>query len=128
MRTWTKPHSLTRIESFVYRRMMDGFERHDSVDHGRKEYARHNADGSCSHVNCAESFFSLLKRGVMGAFHHVSPEHLPRYANEFAFRWNHRKTTDGERMIAGLKKTEGKRLTYKTPVSKKTGDKPKGVQ
>jgi short subunit dehydrogenase-like uncharacterized protein len=33
--------------------------------------------------------------------------------------WDHRKSTDGERLLAGLKKTEGKRLTYKTPINAK---------
>jgi hypothetical protein len=65
-------------------------------------------------VNYCESFFSLLKRGVIGAWHHVSREHLPKYANEFAFRWNTRSITDGERMKEAIELTEGKRLTYKS--------------
>jgi len=72
--------------------------------------------GATAHVNTCESFFSLLKRGVYGSWHHVSREHLPKYANEFAFRWNHRKVTDGERTVAALKATEGKRLTYREAV------------
>jgi ISXO2-like transposase domain len=69
-----------------------------------------------AHANTAESFFSLLKRGVYGAWHHVSREHLPKYADEFAFRWTHRKVTDGERTVAAIKATEGKRLTYRQVV------------
>lgn len=90
--------------------------RHDMVNHSHKEYARFNADGTVSHVNTAESFFSLIKRGVYGSFHHVSKEHLPRYCNEFAFRWNTRKLTDGERMEVAVEMIEGKRLTYKQVV------------
>jgi ISXO2-like transposase domain len=41
---------------------------HHRVDHGAGEYARGKA-----HVNTAESFFALLKRGIVGSFHHVSP-------------------------------------------------------
>jgi transposase-like protein len=63
-------------------------------------------------TNTCESFFSLLKRGVYGTFHHVSKTHLHRYCSEFEFRWNHRNSKDGERMEAALKKTAGKRLTY----------------
>jgi len=103
-------------ESGVYRRMFYGFERHDAVNHGLKEYARTNADGTCSHVNTAESFFSLLKRGINGAFHHVSPEHLHRYASEFSFRWNNRESRDGERMQTAVGMIEGKRLTYRETV------------
>jgi len=66
-----------------------------------------------SGVNRCESFFSLLKRGVYGSWHHVSREHLPKYANEFAFRWNTRGLTDGERMETAIGMTAGKRLTYR---------------
>jgi transposase-like protein len=86
---------------------------HHQVNHTAKQYARVLPDGTVAHVNTCESFFSLLKRGVVGAWHHISPEHLPKYSGEFAFRWNHRKITDGERTVAAIKATEGKRLTYK---------------
>jgi hypothetical protein len=87
--------------------------RHEIVNHAAGEYARHNKDGTVSHINTCESFFSLLKRGVFGAFHHVSKEHLHRYCGEFSFRWNTRFMTDGERMEEAVSLTEGKRLMYK---------------
>jgi hypothetical protein len=65
-------------------------------------------------VNEAESYFSLLKLGVIGAFHHVSPEHLHRYCDEFDFRWSNRKMMDTRRDMA-IKQIEGKRLMYKEP-------------
>ena len=43
-------------------------------------------------------------------------EHLPKYAGEFAFRWNHRKITDGALMVKAVKSVEGKRLTYRQAV------------
>jgi transposase-like protein len=85
---------------------------HQVVNHSRKEYARHNPDGSVSHVNTCESFFSLLKRGLMGTFHCVSREHLHRYCDEFSFRWNTRQLNDGDRLVAAIKNGEGKRLVY----------------
>jgi transposase-like protein len=97
----------------VYIGLQREFKRHDVVNHSVEEYARKNEDGSVAHVNTAESFFSLLKRGVMGSFHHVSREHLHRYATEFTFRWNNRGITDGERMEVAIDQTEGKRLTYR---------------
>jgi hypothetical protein len=66
-------------------------------------------------TNTAESFFSLLKRGVYGTFHHVSKTHLPRYCAEFEFRWNHWDVEDGERMETALKGTKGKPLSYRQP-------------
>jgi hypothetical protein len=70
-------------------------------------------DGISAGTNHCESFFSLLKRGVNGAWHNVSREHLHRYVGEFAFRWNTRKLTDGERMETAVGLISGKRLTYR---------------
>jgi transposase-like protein len=100
----------------VYRGKLKDYKAHHVVNHSQEEYARDLPDGDSAHVNTAESFFSLLKRGVMGAWHHVSREHLPKYADEFAFRWTQRKVSDGERTIAAIQATEGKRLTYKQVV------------
>lgn len=86
------------------------FYSHASVNHGKGEYT-----DFCgfAHINQAESFFSLLKRGVVGSFHSVSEAHLQRYADEFAFRWNHRKIDDESRANEIIKATAGKRLTYR---------------
>ena len=46
------------------------------------------------HTNNIESFWSLLKRGIMGSYHKVSKEYLPLYIAEFTFRHNHRKDKD----------------------------------
>jgi transposase-like protein len=97
----------------VYIGLNKQFKRHDVVNYSIKEYAVKMPDGSVAHVNTCESFFSLLKRGVMGSFHHVSREHLHRYASEFSFRWNNRKLEDGQRMEVAIEQTEGKRLTYR---------------
>ena len=86
--------------------------RHEVVNHGIKEYARRNPDGTISHVNTAESFFSLLKRGINGVYHSVSPEHLHRYCSEFAFRWDTRRLNDGDRVVEAIKRGIGKRLKY----------------
>ncbi len=64
------------------------------------------------HINGAESYFALLKRGIHGTFHHVSKKHLHRYCDEFNFRWDERKVTDGERAVVAIKGSEGKRLLY----------------
>src|ERR1043166_8980222 len=85
-------------EHGAYRNPLKQWKAHHTVVHSRKEYTRENEDGSLASVNSAESFFSLLKRGVVGAWHHVSREHLLKYASEFAFRWSHRNITDGARM------------------------------
>jgi transposase-like protein len=95
-------------ENPSYMGLRKEFAGHEHTKHSKREYVRGDV-----HSNTAESYFALLKRGVHGAFHHVSKKHLTRYCDEFAFRWNFRKANDGDRMIAALKQTEGKRLTYR---------------
>jgi len=63
--------------------------RHQTVNHSTGEYVRGTV-----HTNSMESFWSLLKRGVMGTYHNVSRKYLPLYLNEFVFRFNNRKNTD----------------------------------
>ena len=94
---------------YSYRGIGQGFEGgHKSVNHSMGEYV--NGDIS---TNTVESYFALLKRGVCGTFHHISKKHLTRYCDEFSFRWNFRKVTDGERATQAIKGVEGKRLLLK---------------
>ncbi len=85
---------------------------HKTVKHAAHEYSRHEGENIVSTCS-VESFFSLLKRGVIGTFHHVSAQHLPLYLAEFDHRHNCRKMTDGERTDVGLTKAVGKRLIYR---------------
>ena len=82
----SKDATVNTDEHTVYRTPLKDWKRHDHVCHERFEYSRNNPDGTVSGINNCESFFSLFKRGVYGAWHHISREHLPKYANEFAFR------------------------------------------
>jgi transposase-like protein len=85
---------------------------HETVNHSKQEYARGRVT-----TNDVESYFALLKRGITGSFHSVSKTHLHRYCDEFSFRWNERRVTDAERTTKALQLSEGKRLTYKEPIS-----------
>lgn len=62
---------------------------HSVVRHGGGEYVR-----GLVHTNSIESFWSLLKRGIVGTYHNVSKKYLPLYLNEFQFRQNNRKNPD----------------------------------
>lgn len=88
---------------------------HSQVNHRADEYVRYE-DGKCITTNSVEGFFSLLKRGIYGTYHHVGKPYLQQYLNEFDFRYNRRKVTDAERSELAMKACEGKRLTLKTPV------------
>jgi len=89
---------------------------HKVVYHSAGEYSRGEA-----HTNSAESFFAIVKRGLYGVYHSVSKKHLHRYMNEFAFRFNGRKLTDGDRTARAIRGAEGKRLYYRDPVAKQAG-------
>jgi len=88
------------------------FRRHSTIRHRFKIYARKEGDVLIS-TNTIEGYFSILKRGINGVYHHVGKQHLHRYLSEFDFRYNSRNVTDGERSLLAIRKTDGKRLTYK---------------
>ncbi len=87
----------------------EGFE-HATVNHSAGEYVR---DGVTT--NGMESVFAVMKRGLIGVYHHASPKHLDRYVDEFTFRLNegnvkNHTMTRLDSFVAGA---AGKRLTYK---------------
>jgi transposase-like protein len=89
------------------------FAKHDRVKHSAKEYV--NADDPSINTNTVESFFARIKRKLHGTHHAVSKEHLHRYVSEAAFIYNTRELNDGERVVALIRKADGKRLQYKQP-------------
>ena len=115
LRKYVAPDAnLMTDESPVYNKMAgDVVATRESVNHSQDEYVR-----GAVHVNSAESVHALLKRGIVGIYHHVSTTHLHRYLNEFDFRFNARKVTDSERTLKAIAGIEGKRLTYKEPIGR----------
>jgi transposase-like protein len=64
------------------------------------------------HTNGIEGFWSLLKRGIVGMYHFTSPKHLHRYCDEFSYRYNTRKMSNGDKFNLILINSD-ERLTYK---------------
>jgi transposase-like protein len=97
-------------EHGAYRDMGGLFFSHDTVNHSEGEFVR---DGVTT--NGIESVFAVLKRGLIGVYHHASPKHLHRYVDEFTFRLNDGSVDNHtfDRLHSMTARTAGKRLTYK---------------
>jgi hypothetical protein len=83
-------------EASGYRELSDSYP-HEIVTHSAGEYLRGKV-----HTQTVDSFWALLKRGIIGSFHHASKKYLPLYLAEFSFRHNHRKDANMfDLLIAG---------------------------
>jgi transposase-like protein len=97
---------------------------HESVDHN-KEFVREGKGTHTVHVNSAEGYFSIFKRGLVGTYQHMSEQHLSRYLAEFDFRMSHRAKlgyTDDMRTDKALQGIVGKRLTYRRTDNAQDGE------
>jgi transposase-like protein len=82
----------------------------ETVNHGAGEFVRGNVT-----TNSIESVWAVLKRGIVGVYHHTSTKHLGRYVDEFTFRLNEGNVKQQtmarlDSMIAAAGNT---RITYK---------------
>jgi transposase-like protein len=104
----------------MYPAIGEQFAAHSMVNHSIGEYVRGDAS-----TNTVESYFAILKRGVVGTFHHVSSQHLKRYVGEFDYRYNTRTAlgfSDFDRFTASFPGIVGKRLTYRRPRSEQAAE------
>ncbi len=99
-------------EAGAYVKVGGEFSGQGTVNHSIKEYVR----GGFWHTNTIENYFSIMKRGITGIYHHVSQQHLKRYLAEYDFRYNEREglgVNDADRMAKAIPGIVGKRLTYR---------------
>ena len=61
---------------------------HERILHSHNIYVMGNV-----HTNTIDGFWSLVKNGIKGVYHHCSPKYLQNYLDEYTFRYNHRKDT-----------------------------------
>ena len=108
------------LQGFVEARIADGAKvytdehpayhdiaNHEAVRHSAKQFVAGEA-----HTNGIESHWSMLKRGIVGTYHHVSQKHANRYATEFAGRHNSRPADTIDQIKRLIKGMDGKRLRY----------------
>jgi transposase-like protein len=99
-------------DSRIYGDALSHVTSHETVRHAAGEYVRDDV-----HINSAEGYFSVFKRGMKGIYQHCREKHLHRYLAEFDFRHNAgvalgvNDATRTERAVCGIL---GKRLTYRT--------------
>ena len=96
---------------------------HVQIKHTEGNYITIGED----HTNTIEGFWSLLKRGIVGIYHNVSPQHLHRYCNEFGLRYNTRLVKDQQRFVDVFNQVENVHLTYKNLIGK-NGKKDNGAE
>ena len=108
-----KPEAKIVTDSFrAYNGLSANYD-HVTVKHTDGNYVTEGDD----HTNCIEGFWSLLKRGIIGIYHNVSPKHLHRYCHEFGYRYNSRKVADVTRFENAFQSVNNKRLTYAKLIS-----------
>jgi transposase-like protein len=97
-------------DAMVYDGIGGLFFGHDSINHTAGEYVRGNVT-----TNSIESVFAVMKRGIHGVYHQVSPKHLGRYVKEFTFRLNEGnvKVQTMDRLNSLIANTRNRRITYK---------------
>lgn len=113
-RVYTDEESIYSWMSSVYA--------HALVTHRLGEYVRGDVT-----TNEIEGVFSHFRRAIVGVYHKASDQHLDRYLQMFAFRWNRRTRGKGknkivvredQRMNELLVMSKGRKITYRTLIGK----------
>jgi transposase-like protein len=98
------PGSVVYTDEFPSYNTVGKFKRyrHFRINHKSQSYVHGHI-----HTNSVEGFWSLLKRGINGVYHSVSPKYLQTYLNEYTFRYNHR--FEGNRQFKSILERVSKR-------------------
>ncbi len=107
-------------EANAYKPLGKEYE-HETIVHSAGQYVRvKRDDGQVTriHTNGIENFWSLFSRGLNGIYHAVSPKHLDRYCQEYAYRFNHRHSSNALKFQTCVFQSEGRRLTYRKLIGK----------
>jgi hypothetical protein len=67
---------------------------------GRIDHSSLYSTETGTYTNGAEGYFSRLRRAEIGHHHHIAGKYLVRYAQEAAFREDHRRVANGTQVRA----------------------------
>jgi transposase-like protein len=81
-------NSVLLTDEFKGYNRFDAVIEHVKIDH-QKMYSYKGLN-----TNTIESFWAIIKRGIMGQYHSVDDKYLPKYIDEFVFKFNNRKKDD----------------------------------
>jgi transposase-like protein len=73
----------------AYKPLGQEYRGHRRIKHEAKIYAIGE-----THTQTVEGFFGLFKNGVRGVYHAISSDYLQAYLDEYAFRYNRRKSKE----------------------------------
>ena len=114
VKEWVAPGSImVTDEARQYHKSLDADFFHVSINHSEGQYVN-----GCFTTNSIENFWSTFKRGIIGIYHYVSPQHLHRYTTEFQWRYNNREDAGYEKFATAIKGADCKRLKYDELVGK----------
>jgi transposase-like protein len=77
--------------------------KHEFIQHNKNEYVKGNI-----HTNTLEGFWSLFKRMYIGIYHMMSEQHINRYLNALAFRYNHMSDKNSDRFNLVIANCKGR--------------------
>ncbi len=89
---WVDPSAVLMTDAArAYRKIGEKFAGHHTVNHSKKQFVD-RATGA--HVNTSEAFIGQVERALVGVYHLLPKQHLQRYLDEIAWRWNRRQRPD----------------------------------
>ena len=80
-----KAERIITDELKAYKGIADHDTKHETVNHSAEEWVRGDV-----HTNTVENIWSLFKRSLNGAYHHLSEKHMDAYLDELEWRFNNR--------------------------------------
>jgi transposase len=85
-----EPETMIFTDEFLsYNKLSNIGYGHERVFHAQEIFVIGEA-----HTNSLEGFWSLVKNGIRGVYHQVSPKYLQSYVNEYAFRYTRRRSIE----------------------------------
>lgn len=93
MRGWVRPGSVVHSDEYPGYNTLGAEHMSRRINHSREYLRRDLFDRQFGpiHTNTIEGLWAILKRAIIGQFHHISRKYIGRYLSEITFRYNNRR-------------------------------------